>query len=75
MFKETIKEKRLELNLSLRELESLTGISNAYISLLETGARSVPTLKTILKLADALKIDHIELIKIAIKEVKDEAME
>ena len=69
-FSKYIKETRLKKKLSLRELEQLSGISNAYISQIETGTRGIPTLKIIKKLAKVLKISEIKLTKMALKEIE-----
>ena len=53
IFGETLKRDRLKAKLAQRDLEDLTGISNAYISQIETGVRN-PTATIIAKLARVL---------------------
>ena len=54
-FGERIKERRLELDLSLRNLAELTNLSATFLSNLERG-RANPTLASALSIAHALKI-------------------
>lgn len=55
-----IKAVRFEKKLSQRQLASLAGISNTYLSDIEVG-RTNPSLKTLQKLADALAVDIKDL--------------
>lgn len=55
-----IKQIRLVKKISQRKLAELAGISNTYLSDIEVG-RTNPSLKTLLKLAAALKMDVKEL--------------
>lgn len=54
-FGERIKERRLELDFSLRDLAELTNLSATFLSNLERG-RANPTLSSALSIANALKI-------------------
>lgn len=54
---------RIRLNKTQIEVAQASGISQSYISEIESGLKS-PTLKTIEKLANALKIHPRELIEI-----------
>lgn len=54
-FGERIKERRQELDLSLRDLAELTNLSATFLSNLERG-RANPTLASALSIANALKI-------------------
>ena len=51
-----LKELRLINKLTLREVEKITGISNAYLSQVERGKRSVPTIKILRKLAHVYNV-------------------
>jgi transcriptional regulator with XRE-family HTH domain len=58
-----IKRRRTELGLSQRALAQRIGVSDAYITQLETRERINPTLDVLKKLAKALKITVAELVK------------
>lgn len=49
--------------LTLRQLEERVGISNAYLSQLETGKIEHPSPSTLLKLAEAFGADYIILME------------
>ncbi|MGN0475963.1 MAG: helix-turn-helix domain-containing protein [Ruminococcus sp.] len=51
-----IKEKRKDQKLSVRKLAGLVGISAAYLSSIESGCRTAPTEKILVKLADVLML-------------------
>lgn len=55
---------RNKLGLSIRQLEELSGISNAYISQIENGKRN-PSPKVLKKLSKPLNLDYGELLKLA----------
>ena len=54
-FGERLRTVRTQRHLTQRDLEKMTGLNNTAISLLETGKRE-PTLKTSIRLADALHL-------------------
>ena len=58
-----IKRRRTELGLSQRELAKRVGVSDAYITQLETRKRSNPSLHVLKKLAKALKVTVGELVE------------
>ena len=58
---ERIRQRRQELNLSLRDLGTQTGLSATYLSGLERGANN-PTLATIRRIANALQIAIYRLL-------------
>lgn len=60
-----IKYLREKQGLSLQEVQDLTGISPSYINRLEKGSRACPTFPIIKKLADAFRVDMVELLEIA----------
>ena len=67
---EKIKFYREEQNLSQFELSLQSGVSQNMITYIETGKRS-PSLKTIIKLCDALGISPSKLFDIDDKEKED----
>ena len=58
-----IKQQRTKLGLSQRALAQRVGVSDAYITQLETRARINPSLDVLKKLARALKVSVAELVK------------
>lgn len=64
-FGERLKKLRLKKGLKMRELERLTGISQAYISQMESGKRSIPAVDVIKKLADGFCVSSIDLMVMA----------
>ncbi|MEE0879954.1 MAG: helix-turn-helix transcriptional regulator [Treponemataceae bacterium] len=62
-----LKSYREERNLSQFELSLQSGVSQNMITYIETGKRA-PTLKTIIKLCDALEISPAKLFEIDNKE-------
>ncbi len=62
---EYLKQARIKLGFSLREAEEKSGVSNAYISLIESGKRTDPHPNILKSLARAYGLD--------IKEVMDRA--
>jgi XRE family transcriptional regulator, master regulator for biofilm formation len=53
---------RIQKGYSLTKLSELTGISKSYLSLLERGIQSNPSIEVIGKIAQALKVDINDLI-------------
>lgn len=66
-FAHRVKELRLSQNLSLREVQKITGISNPYLSQIERGLRGIPSLQLILKLEKAYKLKRKSLCLEVIK--------
>lgn len=60
-FSNIIKNKRLEMNLSLRDLGELSDLDHSYIGRLEKGS-SLPSRETVVKLAKALDLSVEELL-------------
>lgn len=58
-----IKRRRTELGLSQRALAKHVGVSDAYITQLETRLRINPSLTVLKKLAKALKVTLAELVE------------
>ena len=65
-----IKDLRTARGLSQRDLAARTGVTSAYITLLETGQRRNPTVLVAVRLADALGVPLMKLIE---RVIKDEA--
>jgi transcriptional regulator with XRE-family HTH domain len=62
---EMLKKIRLLKNFSLREVESKTGISNAYLSQLENDKIKSPSPKFLKKLSDIYGVHHRNLMELA----------
>lgn len=67
MFGKTLKEKRMDTGLSLREFAGRVGISPGYLSDLENEKVAPPSETVILDMAKALGVDKTELLKAAEK--------
>ena len=63
-----IKKLRTARGLSQRDLGTRTGVTSAYITLLETGQRRNPTVLVAVRLADALGVPVMKLIECVIKD-------
>lgn len=59
-----LKERRRELRLTLRDIESQSGVSNAYISQIESGKRPSPHPQILKKLASAYQFSIEEIMRI-----------
>jgi len=59
---DVLKKIRCDRNMTLRDVEKITNISNSYLSQLENGTRGMPTLKTLKKLAFAYGFEVHNLI-------------
>lgn len=53
---------RREKGLTQEQLEELSGFSQQYLSGLESGRRN-PTIVSLLEIAQALGVDHIDLLR------------
>ena len=62
-FGEYIRKIRKEKGISARELSRRTGISQAYLSQLETGKYKNPTKKVVIDLANGLNISRVEPLR------------
>lgn len=58
-----VKTLRIAQGLSQRELGKRVGVSDVYITLLETGQRKNPSLAVLKKLAKVLKVTVAELVQ------------
>jgi len=62
-----LKDLRDKQKLTLREVERLSGVSNAYICQLETGKRkNPPNLIVLSKLAEVYRVSLFDLVLIAL---------
>lgn len=62
-FGKYLKSIRTGKNLSLRKLEELSGVSNAYISQLENGKRGTPSPDILKKISGPLEIEYSHLME------------
>lgn len=62
-FGQYIRNLRKEKGLSARELSRLTGISQAYLSQLETGKYNNPTKKVVIDLSQGLGVSRVEPLR------------
>ena len=60
-----IREARVRKRLSLREVESSTGIRNAHLSQIETGTIKKPSTAILYGLSECLELDYHELMRAA----------
>jgi len=60
-----LKNHRILKNLSLRQVETLTKISNAYLSQLENDKIKNPSISTLHKLSEFYKIDFSDLLEVS----------
>lgn len=72
-FGEYLKSLRDDRQLTLRDVERMEKISNAYLSQIERGERGIPTIKTLNKLAKAYGVPIAELTKKAEEELTKKA--
>jgi transcriptional regulator with XRE-family HTH domain len=68
-FGDFLRKVRKERKMSLREVERKVKISNAYLSQLERGDRSIPTINILTRLASVYGLDIDVLIEKAVKEI------
>lgn len=54
---------RTKLNMTLRDVEKVTGISNSYISQIERGLRGIPNFFTLSKLAETYGTTYVDIIR------------
>jgi transcriptional regulator with XRE-family HTH domain len=67
-FGKRVKELRLQKGLTLRELADKVGLNFTYLSKIENGKVGyTPSAEKIRAIAEVLKADHIELLKLANK--------
>lgn len=59
----TLSDRRAALGLSLREVQRLTGISNAHLSQIETGKIERPEVSLLFELSSAYDLDLVDLME------------
>lgn len=59
-----LRDRRDDLGLSLREVERITGVSNAHLSQIETGKIERPEVSLLFQLADAYDLDLVDLMRL-----------
>src|SRR5690348_13097397 len=64
-FSQLLRQLREARGLSLRQLENVTGVSNAYLSQIESGRVGPPSPRIIEKLASALDHPYVDLMRAA----------
>lgn len=64
-FSQLLRQLREKRGLSLRQIEAGTGVSNAYLSQIESGKVGPPSPKIIEKLASALGYSYVDLMRAA----------
>ena len=74
-FGEVIKQHRVKLRLTQKQVAEKVGMSDAYICSLENDRRTPPPYYTVAAIADALQIDVERLWKIAAKHREEQAVE
>ena len=57
MYSNNLKKLRIKRYMTLKQLSSITGLTCGYLSLLERGGRTNPSLSTMRKIADALECE------------------
>lgn len=62
-FGEYIRKLRKEREMTIRQLELYSGVSNSYLSQMENGKRGIPSPDIIKKLAKGLRVDYDLLMK------------
>jgi len=64
-FGEYLRQSRKKRGLTIRQVETYSGVSNSYLSQIENGKRGIPSAKTLKKLAPVLKESYEELMRIS----------
>jgi len=64
-FSRFLRETRQARGLSIRQLARIAGVSNAYLSQVETGARGVPSPRILRRLARPLAVTPTRLLEMA----------
>ena len=57
MYPNNLNRLRIKKYMTLQQLSSLTGLSSGYLSFLERGIKTNPSLATMRKIADALECE------------------
>ena len=71
IFGETVRNKRLEKNISLNKFAQMVGVSPPFISKMEVGDWNAPKEENIIKMAEILELDKDYLLSLAKKVSSD----
>ncbi len=63
MYPNNINKLRIKKYMTLTQLSSITGLTSGYLSLLERGIKTNPSLITMKKIADALECEIADIFK------------
>ena len=63
MYPNNINKLRIKKYMTLTQLSSITGLTSGYLSLLERGIKTNPSLITMKKIADALECKIADIFK------------
>lgn len=74
-FGKFLKHLREERNMTLRDVEEQAHISNAYLSQVENGLRSTPTMKVLSRLAEAYGVPVSLLTEQAEAEIREQELD
>ena len=74
-FQTYIKRLRWYRNMSLREVERKTGISNSYLSQIERGIRGIPTVGYLKRLADVYDISLVKIFMVVAADLENKSVE
>lgn len=61
MYPNNLNRLRIKKYMTLQQLSSLTGLSRGYLSFLERGIKTNPSLATMINIADALECEINEI--------------
>jgi transcriptional regulator with XRE-family HTH domain len=64
-FGQYLRQLRIHRNLTIRQVEAFSGVSNSYLSQLENGKRGIPSPDILKKLAPAYRVTYEELMAAA----------
>ena len=73
-FGETLRKIRKKKNLTLREVEKKSGISNSYLSQIEQGKRGIPSMQVLLRLDEAYGLQKGELFRCVTESLHNESL-
>lgn len=63
MYPNNINKLRIKKYMTLTQLSSITGLTSGYLSFLERGIKTNPSLITMKKIADALECEIADIFK------------
>lgn len=62
---EYVRERRVAIGMSMRQLEEATGIPRSGLSEIENGLRAMPSPELLQRIAEALRIDYEDLFAVS----------